>query len=841
MTLTAIACLLLVAASSWLGDLLSSGEGRIATIWLANGFLVGVLLSFPRNYWGILLAAGFLGNSAASILIGRAYPEALAVSLFNSFEILLVCFSIRHFCGQRVDLSQWRSSKIFLIFGVFLGPLAGGLAASGYLQGIQSAPFESVLGTWFSAHALGTGIVTPLILVWIQEGLPPKRDAVRADWWPPLFLIVTTVSVFSLNIPSISFLVLLPLMIVVFRHGHFGAACGIGLVTAVAVPLTSLGHGPFALINLSGEREQVVLLQCFIAASSVLSLGAAIVLKQRSALLEKLVQTEKSLRTITDNVPALIAHVDARERFLFINNTPQNSYGLDPGIHTGLTVAECIGDAEYRSIKPQVDKVLSGERVDFEHVIPTEFGGLHHRVSYIPEFSPDGTVRGFYATTVDISSIRYAESQVEKSERWLRNVTDNVPGLIAYVGRNERIAFANRRFKEILGSEPEDLIGKSLVEYVGNELYQRISPHLQAVMRGEHVQFEQMLEYQGQKEHFLFEWVPDADPDGRVAGFFSAATNITNRKTSELRQAASEARIRTMTDGLPGLIAYLDRNGIIRFCNAAYEKWFGITPDQMIGKSMDEALSDILMQPQASFITQALEDQRVETEFEAEAKGRCRSLQATYLPHRDESGRVLGVYTLASDITPLKRMQGELQQMASYDTLTGLANRGQFNVRLAAALQHAADASEPLALMFIDVDRFKQVNDTYGHATGDAVLQEVAGRLKGCIGKNDMVARLSGDEFVILIENPKDAMSAQYVAREILSSMCAPVIFGDVEVTTGLSIGVAYNTPGATDAGLLLANADKALYQAKGAGRGTYSVFSEEASPAPENSSQRLS
>ena len=104
-----------------------------------------------------------------------------------------------------------------------------------------------------------------------------------------------------------------------------------------------------------------------------------------------------------------------------------------------------------------------------------------------------------------------------------------------------------------------------------------------------------------------------------------------------------------------------------------------------------------------------------------------------------------------------------------------------------------------------------------------------------------MVARLSGDEFVILIENPKDAMSAQYVAREILSSMCAPVIFGDVEVTTGLSIGVAYNTPGATDAGLLLANADKALYQAKGAGRGTYAVFSEEASPAPENSSQRLS
>lgn len=826
-----LSCLILVGTSSWAGNFLAgSGDGRIASVWLANGILIGTLYTLPASRWAWLLLAGFLGNATANLLSGQFYPAAMTVALVNSFEILLISVCIRKFVGEHnADLMQWRAANTFMLFGVFLGPLAGGLLAASYLHDIQDAHFETVLGTWYASHALGTGIVAPVVMTWARESQYSQRTVQTSDWWALLLLMTVTMAVFSVKIAAISFLVLPPLMIAVFKHGQFGAAGGIALISAIAIPLTAMGHGPFAAVEGVDERQRVVLLQLFIAVSSLLAFGAAFVLKQRSSMLARLTQAEKDLRTITANVPALIAHVDAEERFVFINRTTFSIYSLNPDKDEGRCVAECIGEAPYASLKPKIDQALRGERVEFEQLLPSDKGSRYHRVSYVPEFGNDGEVRGFYATSIDISDMKYAEAQIEKSERWLRNVTDHIPTLVAYIGRNERISFANRQFQDILQTNPDELIGKSLMEYLGVERHRLIADKLKRAFAGEQIQFEQSLPRKGETEHYLINWVPDIDPEGRVLGFFSAATNITSRKVSEMIQAASEARIRTMTDGLPGLIAYLDRNGIIRFCNAAYERWFGLTPDQMIGKTMDEALGDIITEPQTGFINRALQDERVETEFDAEARERYRSLQAIYLPHRDESGRVLGVYTLASDITPLKRMQGELQQQARYDTLTGLPNRAQFNIRLAQSLRHSEESGEPIALMFIDVDRFKLINDSYGHATGDAVLQEIAGRLKGCIGKNDTVARLSGDEFVIILESPHEEHAPEYIARDVLSSMSAPIIFGDVEVTAGLSLGIALNTEPGMQASQLLANADKALYRAKAAGRGSYAVHEAEA------------
>lgn len=836
-----LSILVLVGVSSWAGHFLAaSGESQTASVWLANGVLVGTLYTLPASRWIWLLLAGFLGNATANLLAGQPYPAAMTVALINSFEIFLISVCIRKFVGEHnADLMQWRTANTFMLFGIFLGPLAGGLLAASYLHDFQDARFETVLGTWFASHALGTGIVAPVVMIWARESQLSQRKVLASDWWAPLLLAAVTLAVFSFKMPAISFLVLPPLMIAVFKHGQFGGAGGIALISAIAIPLTAMGHGPFAALEGADERLRVVLLQLFITVSSLLALGAALVLNQRSSMLARLTQAEKDLRTITANVPALIAHVDAEERFVFINRTTFSIYGLNPDRDEGRRVAECIGQAPYASLKPMIDQALRGERVEFEQLLPSVKGGRHHRVSYVPEFGNDGEVRGFYATSIDISDIKRAEAQIEKSERWLRNVTDNIPTLVAYIGRNERISFANRQFQDILQTNPDELIGKSLLEYLGVERHRLIADKLKQAFAGEQIQFEQSLPRKGETEHYLINWVPDIDSEGRVLGFFSAATNITSRKVSEMVQAASEARIRTMTDGLPGLIAYLDRNGIIRFCNAAYERWFGLTPDQMIGKTMDEALGDIITEPQTGFINRALEDERVETEFDAEAKERYRSLQATYLPHRDESGRVLGVYTLASDITPLKRMQGELQQQARYDTLTGLPNRAQFNIQLAQSLRHSEESGEPIALMFIDVDRFKSINDSYGHATGDAVLQEIAGRLKGCIGKNDTVARLSGDEFVIILESPYDDHAPEYIARDVLSSMSAPIIFGDVEVTAGLSLGIALNTEPGMQASQLLANADKALYRAKAAGRGTYAVH-EETEAQSEQSSKEM-
>ena len=823
-----IASLLLVFASSALGLFLSRESGSMAAIWLANGVLLSLLLSAPTSRWIALMGAGYYANFVAMAISGGPLASSAVLSGCHAVEVLIAAVLVRRASGARVDLTQWRAARAFAAFAIGLGPVISAALAATYLNFAQGLALQPTFWAWFAADALGTGIITPLALALVQHAGSIRRPAVLRDWLAPLALLIICLGVFGWGSASTGFLVLPPLMIVVFRHGHFGAVSGIGLIVAVSVPSTLLGHGPF-VVGMGGiAHGEIILLQVFIATSSLLALGAAMVLQQRAEMSEKLRQTEQALRTVTDNVPALIAHVDAQERFVFINHFKDQLYGLDPDSSLGRSVREVVGEEVYAELQPYVEQVRAGTPVHFERSMPAASGLRHHQISYIPAFGPDGEPSGFYATTVDVTDIKYAELRIARSERWLQNIADNIPSVVAYVGRNERIAFANRRFADEFGLDPSDLIGQSLLECLGAETHAMLAEHLQAIFAGKRVRFEYSVRRATQDAHYLIDWAPDFDPSGKMIGFFSAITNITTRKLTELQQAASEAQIRTMTDGLPGLIAYLDRNGIIRFCNRAYENWFGLAPAEMIGRTMDDALGKILMQSQATFIARALEDERVETEFDAEAKGRCRSLQATYLPHRDESGRVLGVYTLASDVTPLKRMQGELQQMARYDTLTGLANRGEFNARLAKSLTYSAEAGKPLALMFIDVDFFKQVNDTYGHATGDAVLQEVAGRLKGSIGPGDTVARLSGDEFVLIVERPEGPHSAHYLAREILSAMSAPIIFGDAELTVGLSIGIAFNQDNSMDAGALLANADKALYRAKAAGRGTYNVFEPE-------------
>lgn len=824
-----LAIFLLVLASNALGELGTQDSGRISAIWIANGLVLGLLLAVPRAHWYGYLTAAFLGNAAAHFYFGAHYPIALALALCNVGEVALAAGLIRKFSGDRIHLSQWSVARNFLLFGVVLAPLASGLVAASYLSGIQEMSFGSVVWIWFASHGLGIGIVCPLMLTWIQEGLPPRRNAVASDWWSPVALVAVTVGVFMTDMPQLAFLVLLPLIVVVFRHSHFGAVCGVGLIAGIGVPLTLMGNGPFALTASSDLRIQIVLLQAFIAVSSLMALGAALVLKQRRTVASQLEQAHYELQMITDNVSALIARVDVHERLQFVNESLCKAYSRSKDELLGMSIEDLVGSYAYKGLKPHIDKVLSGEVEEFEIELPSPLGNRRHRVSYVPERTEGGAVVGFYASTIDMTDLREAESRVERSERWLQNFADNMPGLAAYIGRNERFSFANQQFKKVLGLDPDTLIGQSLASVIGRRRHEAFAPQLEQVFRGRHVQFETDVELDAETQHFLCDLVPDINPQGRVIGVFASAANITARKNSELRQAASEARIRTVTDGLPGLISYLDRNGIVRFSNGAYQDWFGIPSAHMVGKTMDEALGAIFTQSQEPFVAKALLDERVETEFEAEAKGRRRFLQATYLPHRDETGRVLGVYTLASDITPLKRMQSELTQMARYDTLTGLCNRGEFNLRLAETLRRSAEEGQSVSLMFIDVDHFKEVNDTHGHATGDAVLQEVAGRLKGCINAPDTVARLAGDEFVIILESLESLRAAEYVARDILSAMSAPVIFGDSEVQASLSIGIAHNPIGSEQASELLANADKALYQAKAAGRATYRVHGLEA------------
>ena len=204
---------------------------------------------------------------------------------------------------------------------------------------------------------------------------------------------------------------------------------------------------------------------------------------------------------------------------------------------------------------------------------------------------------------------------------------------------------------------------------------------------------------------------------------------------------------------------------------------------------------------------------------------------------RDESGRVISILSLAQDVSSRIQAEERLQYMATHDGLTGLPNTVLLNDRLAAALARARRAFGRVAVMFLDLDHFKDVNDTLGHRVGDALLQELARRIRGALRESDVLARISGDEFVIVLEDLPDEGSPQHVARKILDEVRRPFQIEAHEIHVSGSLGLALYPDDGADGDALLKNADAAMYHAKEMGRNSFRLFSSELA---ERRSQRL-
>ena len=428
--------------------------------------------------------------------------------------------------------------------------------------------------------------------------------------------------------------------------------------------------------------------------------------------------------------------------------------------------------------------------------------------------------RCFDAMTLALSQ---RSAELQRSERRLRAIADNMPALITQIDADERYTFVNAYIERALGVRADAIAGKTMRELCGAKLYAEIAPHIRATLQGEKTTFESQLVVSGVLRHYQSNYIPDTGDDGEVRGFYGISFDITERKQSEMRQAASERRLRTITDNLPVLIAYIDSEQRYHFCNATYEKWFGIPASQMEGCLVVDALGEELYLPRRPFIERALAGERVESEQLVPAPGGARHLHALYLPHQ-VNGVTLGLYSLITDMTEIRRNEAELMRLARFDSLTGLPNRRQFDERLAEAMARSRRARSCLALLFLDIDHFKAINDSGGHAAGDAVLKEFARRLKGIVRVTDSVARLAGDEFVVILDAIQTAAEAEQVARKIVLAMRDefPVDAKARKVTT--SIGVALFDGDASTPGELMARADAALYEAKSSGRDGYSV-----------------
>ncbi len=299
--------------------------------------------------------------------------------------------------------------------------------------------------------------------------------------------------------------------------------------------------------------------------------------------------------------------------------------------------------------------------------------------------------------------------------------------------------------------------------------------------------------------------------------------NRVEQRTDEL--ASSEKRLRTITDNLPVLISYIDHDHRLMFCNGTFRDWLGIDPEKVVGKPLLEMIGAELYEQRRQNIERVLAGERVVFDLVSTALGVTRHLHTTYIPDRRRDGTVVGFYTLSSDVSAMKQVEQQLTLLARHDGLTGLPNRGQLNEKLSETIKRGRRQQHPLCVLFLDIDHFKKINDTLGHAAGDEVLKKFGMRLQNAVRDTDTVARLAGDEFVVLLEGLHHPAEAEAVAQKILDAISPEFIIGAQSHSVTTSIGIAFSAHCELTTKEFLAQADQALYAAKAEGRNRFSLI----------------
>ncbi|MES2743446.1 MAG: diguanylate cyclase [Pseudomonadota bacterium] len=299
--------------------------------------------------------------------------------------------------------------------------------------------------------------------------------------------------------------------------------------------------------------------------------------------------------------------------------------------------------------------------------------------------------------------------------------------------------------------------------------------------------------------------------------------DISTQLAFEEKIAAAERQIKLITDHLPVLIFYIDRQHLFQFGNATFEHWFGIVPAAHLGQPLSAAIGEQLYRLARPHLELAFAGQMVSFESVTMIAGQERILETSYVPSVQADGAVDGVYGLTSDMTKIKQIERRLSHLARVDPLTGIGNRRMFEEILKLAIDRTKRGGM-MALAYLDIDRFKQINDTHGHGSGDRVLTELAARLVGAVRSTDSVARLAGDEFVIIFEQLKGRDEAAVLGRKIVQAIRRPFQLDGLELAVTSSVGIALSYGSATAPEQLVHLADAALYEAKKAGRDGYRV-----------------
>jgi diguanylate cyclase (GGDEF)-like protein/PAS domain S-box-containing protein len=423
-----------------------------------------------------------------------------------------------------------------------------------------------------------------------------------------------------------------------------------------------------------------------------------------------------------------------------------------------------------------------------------------------------GQLRLFVSQVVNVTETMAAQEQLQASEERYRLLAENASDVVTRGDNDGILRWVSPSVTELLGWQPEDLIGRRSFDLIHPDDLGHAIARNKEVVGGSPVS---NLRLRFQCADGSYRWIgitarPIVSPDGTVEGRIAGWRDANAEMAAEQALAASEEHYRLLAEHTSDVIIRTDTAGRIEWVSPSAGPNLGWVPAEMPGQTLQD-----LLHPEDSAPSESGRRREVRLR---DRTGAWRWMSDAWRELRNDDGTVIGAVHAMRDVEREHEVREQLRYLAFHDPLTQLATRAVAEERLERLLAHRPRLGSAIAVLFIDIDDLKTINDTYGHAAGDIAITVIAQRIRTSTRADDLVARFGGDEFVVLLPEIRNSADAVAVAEKIRTEAGAPIALDGGAVRSGVSIGVAMAAAG-SDAAEAVRRADAALYRAKRAGR----------------------
>jgi diguanylate cyclase (GGDEF)-like protein/PAS domain S-box-containing protein len=536
-----------------------------------------------------------------------------------------------------------------------------------------------------------------------------------------------------------------------------------------------------------------------------------------------LVKEEAWLRSVVQNTSDIvsISRPDGTIRYV----TPSSERVL------GYRPEEMVGESELDYVHPddvgRMEDVLAQAREKPGSRPSVEVRWRHKdgswrwlEVSY-NNLLGDPKVRGMVSSASAITVRKMAEEALRESEERFRSAFEDVPIGVSFIGLDGRRLKVNLALCEMLGSSEEELLNKGYLEQVHPDEREASSEQFRRTLEKGVGSYTQERRYVHADGHVVWNLTSVSlvlDSQGKPDHFVCLHQDITERKEAEEALRESEERYRVLAQKSSDIVTLLGIDGTFRYQSPSIERILGYLPEEMIGENaFDHVHPEDVRRVRSAFL-RGLNDPGYHptVEYRARHKDGSWVWMESVGSNLIDDPKVGEFVVNSRDVTERRALQEQLKHQATHDLLTSLPNRQLFLDRLGQALRRTRRRpGYEVAVLFVDLDNFKVVNDSLGHEAGDTLLAKMGERLRSCLRPEDTLARFGGDEFVMLLENVRSPRDAVRVAERIAEELRSPLVLEGRELALRASIGIALGDDRSKGPGELLKDADTAMYRAK--------------------------